>query len=137
MIGIDKIDHICVAVRDLQEAKRRWGNFFNKPTPDLEYSVAQEAIEVSRYYVGEVGFELIRSTRAGSPVDKFINERGEGVMLVSFHVPDTAAAIPILNANRFLMIDHKPRVWAGSHYAFLEPGPMNGVLVEIIDTHHP
>ena len=133
MIGIDKIDHICIAVRDLQEAKQRWGRLLGKSEPDLQYIFDEESIEVARYYVGEVGFELMRSTRSGSPVDQFIDKHGEGVMLVSFRVPDTTAAIPILNANGYAMIDRKPRVWEGSHYAFLQPGALNGVLVEIID----
>jgi methylmalonyl-CoA/ethylmalonyl-CoA epimerase len=133
MIGIDKIDHICIAVRDLQEAKQRWGRLLGKSEPDLQYIFDEESIEVARYYVGEVGFELMRSTRSGSPVDQFIDKHGEGVMLISFRVPDTTAAIPILNANGYAMIDRKPRVWEGSHYAFLQPGALNGVLVEIID----
>lgn len=136
MIGINKIDHICIAVRDLQEAKQRWGRLLGKSEPDLEYIFAEEAIEVARYYVGEVGFELMRSTRSGSHVDKFIDKHGEGVMIISFRVPDTAAAIPILNANQYEMIDQKPRVWEGSQYAFLQPGATNGVLVEIIDGSH-
>jgi len=133
MIGIDKIDHICIAVRDLQEAIQRWGILLGKSEPDLQYIFDEESIEVARYYVGEVGFELMRSTRSGSPVDQFIDKHGEGVMLISFRVPDTTAAIPILNANGYAMIDRKPRVWEGSHYAFLQPGALNGVLVEIID----
>lgn len=135
MIGINKIDHICIAVRDLQEAKQRWGRLIGKSEPDLEYIFDEESIEVARYYVGEVGFELMRSTRSGSHVDKFINKHGEGVMLISFRVPDTEAAIPILNANQYEMIDLKSRVWEDSHYAFLQPGAMNGVLVEIIDSN--
>jgi len=133
MIGINKIDHICIAVRDLQEAKQRWGRLLGKAEPELEYIFAEESIEVARYYVGEVGFELMRSTRSGSPVDQFIDKHGEGVMLISFQVPDTAAAIPILNANHYQRIDRKPRVWEGSHYAFLHPEALNGGLVEIID----
>ncbi|MFH0784337.1 MAG: VOC family protein [Pseudomonadota bacterium] len=136
MIGINKIDHICIAVRDLQEAKQRWGRLFGKSEPDLEYIFIEESIEVARYYVGEVGYELMRSTQSGSHVDRFIEKHGEGVMLISFRVPDTAAAIPILNANDFAMIDQKPRVWEDSQYAFLQPGAMNGVLVEIIDGKH-
>ena len=133
MIGISQIDHICIAVRDLQEAKPRWARFLGKSEPDLEYISEEESIEVARYYVGEVGFELMRSTRSGSDVDRFIAKHGEGVMLISFRVPDTTAAIPILNANHYAKIDQKPRVWEGSHYAFLKPGALNGVLVEIID----
>ena len=133
MIGINKIDHICIAVRDLNEAMKHWGPFLGKDTPDLEYTHEDEAIQVARYYVGEVGFELMCSTREGSDVDTFIKKHGEGVMLISFKVPDTASAIETLRDNHYAMIDQEPRFWNNSRYAFLKPGPMNGVLVEVID----
>jgi len=134
MIGISQIDHICVAVRDLPKAMAHWGRLFGKDKPDLEYTHDEEDIKVARYYVGEVGYELMCSTREGSDVDNFIKKRGEGVMLISFKVPDTAAAMETLNNRNYAMIDQKPRVWEDSRYAFLNPGPMNGVLVEIIDS---
>ncbi len=133
MIGISQIDHLCIAVRDLPKAMEHWGRLFGKDKPDLEYTLEEEAIKVARYYVGEVGYELMCSTRDGSDVDRFIKKRGEGVMLISFKVPDTVAAIDALNDNNYEMIDQKPRVWGDSKYAFLKPGPMNGVLVEVID----
>jgi methylmalonyl-CoA/ethylmalonyl-CoA epimerase len=133
MIGIEKIDHICIAVRDLEKAKRVWEPFLGKSRPDLEYRHDQEAIDVARYYVGEVGYELMASTREGSDVDRFIRKRGEGVMLVSFKVPDTVDAMKKLREAGFEMIDREPRRWGNSRYAFLNPGFMNGVLVEVID----
>jgi len=133
MIGISQIDHICIAVRDLPKAMEKWGRLLGKEKPDLEYVHDEEAIQVARYYVGEVGYELMCSTREGSDVDRFIKKRGEGVMLISFKVPDTETAIETLTANGFDMIDQKPRVWKRCKYAFLKPGPMNGVLVEVID----
>lgn len=133
MIGIEKIDHICVAVRDLEKAKGVWGALLGKSTPDREYRHAPEAIDVARYWVGEVGYELMASTREGSDVDRFIRKRGEGVMLVSFKVPDTVEAMRRLRAAGFEVIDREPRVWESSRYAFLNPTFMNGVLVEIID----
>jgi methylmalonyl-CoA/ethylmalonyl-CoA epimerase len=133
LIGINKIDHICIAVCDLPKAIKQWGPFFGKGKPDLEYTHEDEAIQVARYYVGEVGFELMCSTREGSDVDNFIKKRGEGVMLISFKVPDTVSAIETLKNNDYEMIDQKPRLWEDSRYAFLKPGPMNGVLVEVID----
>lgn len=133
MIGISQIDHICIAVRDLASAKERWGRLFGREKPDLEYTHDEEAIQVARYYVGEVGYELMCSTRDGSDVDNFIKKRGEGVMLISFKVPNTVVAIETLKKNNYEMIDRKPRIWNESKYAFLKPGPMNGVLVEVID----
>lgn len=133
MLGVDKIDHLCVAVKDLEQAKGVWGPFFGKSRPDLEYRHELEAIDVARYYVGEVGYELMASTREGSDVDRFLRQRGEGVMLVSFRVPDTVEAMKQLRAAGFELIDREPRRWANSRYAFLHPAFMNGVLVEVID----
>lgn len=133
MIGIEKIDHICIAVKDLEKAKAVWGPFLGKGRPDLEYRHDPEAIDVARYYVGEVGYELMASTKDGSDVDRFIEKRGEGVMLVSFKVPDTIEAMKRLREAGFEMLDKNPRVWEKSRYAFLNPGFMNGVLVEVID----
>jgi methylmalonyl-CoA/ethylmalonyl-CoA epimerase len=120
-------------VKDLKKAKAVWEPFLGKGKPDLEYQHEGEAIDVARYYVGEVGYELMSSTREGSDVDRFLKKRGEGVMLVSFKVPDTVAAIQTLKAAGFEMLDKEPRVWESSRYAFLNPGFMNGVLVEVID----
>ncbi len=133
MINIEKIDHICIAVRDLKTATDLWGRFLGKMKPDLVYRHEAEAIDVARYYVGEVGYEIMASTREGSDVDRFIEKHGEGVMLISFKVPDTLAAMGLLKENGFEMIDHEPRAWGNARYAFLNPKFMNGVLVEVID----
>ncbi len=133
MIGIEKIDHICIAVQDLEKAMELWGRFLGKSEPDLIYHHEPEAIHVARYNVGEVGYELMASTREGSDVARFVKGRGEGVMIISFKVPDTVAAIKILQENGFEMIDQEPRLWRNSRYAFLNPKFMNGVLVEVID----
>ncbi len=133
MLGIQKIDHICIAVKDLAQARKVWEPFLGKSAPDLAYRHEVEAIDVARYYVGEVGYELMASTRGGSDVDRFLKKHGEGVMLVSFKVPDTVAAMEKLEAAGFQMIDKTPRVWEKSRYAFLNPAFMNGVLVEVID----
>lgn len=133
MLGIEKVDHICIAVKDLEKARKTWEPFLGKSRPDLAYRHDAEAIDVVRYYVGEVGYELMASTREESDVDRFIKKRGEGVMLLSFKVPNTLAAMKKLEEAGFQMIDKTPRVWEKSRYAFLNPGFMNGVLVEIID----
>lgn len=133
MIGIEKIDHICVAVRDLDQAALVWGAFLGRGKPDNEYHHDPEGIHVRGYTVGEVYFEIMTSTREGSDVDRFIAKRGEGIMLISFKVLDTEAAIKTLIENGYAMIDETPRVWRQSRYAFVNPAFMNGVLVELID----
>jgi methylmalonyl-CoA/ethylmalonyl-CoA epimerase len=133
MIGIFGIDHICVAVKDLTEARDRWGRLLGKPEPDMTYLHESESIHVARYDVGGVGYEIMASTKEGSDVDRFIRDRGEGIMLIAFKVPNTEEAMRILAENGFQLIDQEPRIWRQSRYAFLSPKFMNGVLVEIID----
>ena len=133
MIGIERVDHICVAVKDLHAAAEVWGPLFGKTEPDNEYTHEAEGIRVFGYKVGEIYYELIASTREGSDVDRFISKKGEGIMLVSFKVPNTEAAMKDLVERGYQLIDESPRVWRQSHYAFVHPSFMNGVLVEIID----
>ncbi|HSH76317.1 MAG TPA: VOC family protein [Longimicrobiales bacterium] len=133
MLGIEKIDHICIAVKDLESARKVWEPFLGKSAPDHAYRHDPEAIDVARYYVGEVGYELMASTREGSDVDRFIKKKGEGVMLLSFKVADTVEAMGKLREAGFQLLDKTPRIWEKSRYAFLNPAFMNGVLVEVID----
>jgi len=133
MIGIERVDHICVAVKDLNAAASVWAPLFGKTAPDRAYTHEAEGIQVVGYKVGEIYYELIASTREGSDVQRFISKKGEGVMLVSFKVPGTEAAMKSLLDQGYQLIDQVPRVWQKSRYAFVHPRFMNGVLVEIID----
>ncbi|MDQ7785066.1 MAG: VOC family protein [Desulfomonilaceae bacterium] len=133
MLNVERIDHVCIAVRDLDQAMKTWGLFFGKSRPDLVYRHDPEAIEVARYFVGEVGFELMASTKEGSDVDRFIAKRGEGPMLISFKVPDAEAAMKELIEAGFELLDNRWRQWRDSRYFFMNPKYMNGVLVELID----
>ena len=133
MIGVERVDHICIAVKDLESAAKIWEPFLGKTEPDTEYIHDAEAIHVFRYKVGEIYYELMASTRQGSEVDRFISTKGEGIMLISFKVPNVETAMKSLEDQGYRLIDKTPRVWGRSHYAFVHPGFMNGVLVEIID----
>jgi len=86
---LNKIDHICIAVKNLEEAKKIWEPVLGKSEPDDAYIDEPEKINVARYMVGEVGFELMESTTPDGDVAKFIEKRGEGVMLISLNVDNT------------------------------------------------
>jgi len=70
-----------------------------KPEPDDPYVDELEKIRVARYWLGEVGFELMESTTPDGDVAKFIEKRGEGVMLISFNVDNTREAMDELKAK--------------------------------------
>ena len=129
---VNKIDHICVAVRDLEQAKKVWEPIMGKDRPDDEYVDEPEKIKVARYHLGEVGFELMESTTPDGDVAKFIEKRGEGIMLLSFNVDNTRAAISELQGKDYPFIGGA-RKFRDCEFTFIHPKAVNGVLLELID----
>jgi len=134
---VNKIDHICVAVKDLETAKKVWEPFLGKSEPDDAYIDESEKINVARYYLGEVGFELMESTSPDGEVAKFIEKRGEGVMVISLNVDNTRAAVQELKAKDYPFIPAAngeiSRPFRDCEFAFIHPRKLNGVLTELID----
>lgn len=134
----NKIDHICIAVRDLDAARKLWEPVLGKTEPDDPYVDDNEQIRVARYWIGEVGFELIASTSPEGPVSKWIEKHGEGLMLISLGVDNTRTAIKTLQHRGYPFVsDNKGNVtrpFREGEYAFIHPKKLNGVLTELIDT---
>ncbi|MBM4306727.1 MAG: VOC family protein [Deltaproteobacteria bacterium] len=129
---VNKIDHICIAVKDLDAARKVWEPILGKPRPDDPYVDEPEKIRVARYWLGEVGFELMESTTPDGDVAKFIEKRGEGVMVVSLNVDNTEEAMKELKAKGYKFIGGA-RPFRGSKFTFVHPKEANGVLLELID----
>lgn len=126
------MDHICIAVKNLEDARKIWEPMLGKSEPDDAYIDEPEKIKVARYWIGEVGFELMESTSPDGDVAKFIEKRGEGVMLISFNVDNTRESIKELNEKGYPFIGGA-RSFRDCEFAFLHPKKMNGVLTELID----
>lgn len=129
---VNKIDHICIAVKDLKSARKIWEQVLGKTKPDDEYIDEPEKIKVARYWVGEVGFELMESTTPDGDVAKFIEKRGEGVMLISLNVDNTREAMEELKEKKYPFIGGA-RPFRDCEFSFIHPKKMNGVLLELID----
>ncbi len=128
-----KIDHICIAVRDLDKARKTYEDTLGLE-PALEYVAESEKIHVARYYIGEVALELMESTSPDGDVAKFVEGRGEGVFLISYRVDDVEEGIEELKSRGERLIDKSPRKLKGNRYAFIKPPKeMCGVLTEILD----
>jgi methylmalonyl-CoA/ethylmalonyl-CoA epimerase len=134
---INKVDHICIAVKNLDEARKTWEPLLGKDKPDDVYVDEPEKIRVARYLVGEVGFELMESITPDGDVAKFIEKRGEGMMLISFNVDDTRDAVKDLQGKGYTFIPDAggeiARPFRDCEFAFVHPEKLNGVLTEIID----
>jgi len=131
-MNVNRIDHICVAVKNLDEARKVWEPALGKSRPDDEYIYEPEKIKVARYWLGAVGFELMESTSPDGDVAKFIEKRGEGVMLISLNVDNTREAVDEFKAKDYPFIGGV-RSFRDCEFAFVHPKKMNGVLLEFID----
>lgn len=134
---INKIDHICIAVKNLEEARKIWEPVLGKSEPDDPYVDEREQIRVARYWIGEVGFELMESTTPDGPVAKYIERHGEGIMLLSLNVDNTRESIEELEKMGYPIIPdstgQKARPFRDCEFAFIHPKKMTGVLLELID----
>jgi methylmalonyl-CoA/ethylmalonyl-CoA epimerase len=137
IMKVNKVDHICIAVKDLDAAKKIWEPILGKEKPDDPYVDEPEKIRVARYWIGEIGFELMASTTPDGPVAKWIEKNGEGVMIISLNVDNTRDAVDELKARDYPFIPdgqgEVARPFRDCEFAFIHPKKLNGVLTELID----
>lgn len=127
------IDHICIAVKDLNQARRQYEDMLGLTLHGL-YEAPSESIRVARYYLGQVALELMEPLNDACEVARFLRAKGEGVFLISYRVPDVQAGLDELRAKGYATIDRAPRKLMGNRYAFLTPPRQtSGVLTEIVD----
>ncbi len=133
MHRVKKIDHICIAVKNLDEARKQWEPLLGRTGPDDPYVDEVAKIRVARYWLGDVGFELMESTSPDGDVAKFVERRGEGVMIVGLNVDNTRESVAEVKAKGYPITKDPPYPFRDCEYTFVHPKATNGVLLEFID----
>jgi len=128
---IKKVDHIGIAVNDIEEARRPYEALGLKVTHVKE--VEEQQVRVAFLPVGDTEVELVQPTTADSGVARFLEKRGEGVHHLCFEVEDIEVALAELQAQGMRLIDREPRQGAFGRVAFLHPKSTHGVLIELVE----
>lgn len=129
-----KLEHIGIAVKDLATSIDLFEQLLNTPCYKQE-NVADQGVVTAFFATGDSKVELISSTSPESPIEKYINKRGEGLHHIAFEVENIEAEIRRLQALGFEMIDTAPRRGADNKMiAFMKPATTSGVLVELCMT---
>jgi methylmalonyl-CoA/ethylmalonyl-CoA epimerase len=129
----EKIDHIGVAVADLEKTIRVYREQLGLEFKGIE-EVEEQKVRVAFFPVGESKIELLESTDPEGPVGKFIEKKGEGVHHVSLRVADIESEIKRLKEKGVALLDEKPRYGAGgAKIAFIHPKSTGGVLIELCE----
>lgn len=126
-----KVDHIGIAVKDLEQAKKFYTEVLGM-TVMGEETVEQQKVKVCFIPCGDSEVELLESTSPDGPIAKFIEKNGEGVQHIALRVDNIEAAIADLKAKGVRMIDEVPRYGAGgAKIAFVHPKATGGILLEL------
>lgn len=128
---MQKIEHIGIAVKNLEDANKTYAALLGVPHYKVE-AVESEGVATSFFKVGESKIELLEATSADSPIAKFIEKRGEGIHHIAFAVDDIQKEITRLQKEGFTVLNETPKKGADNKLvAFLHPKSSNGVLVEL------
>ncbi|MEJ2156427.1 MAG: VOC family protein [Desulfobacteraceae bacterium] len=134
---VNKLDHISIAVKDLETARNMWEPLLGKAAPDDSYEDAAEKIRVARHWIGGLGFELMESTTSDGPVAEWIKKNGEGVMVISLNVNNTREAVAEMEAKEYPFVPDRKgsvaRPFRNCEFALIHPRRLNGVVAELID----
>lgn len=125
------LDHVAIAVKDLDAAVKFYVEVLGFPPPELEV-VEEQKVKTAIFGHGMGRIELICPTDSGSSVAKYLDKRGEGLHHVCVEVSDIEQALESLKAQGAQLIDETPKLGAGgAKIAFVHPKGAHGVLTEL------
>jgi len=130
---VKKVDHIGIAVKDLDEALKFYQEVLGMNLEGTEV-VEEQKVKVAFLPIGDTEVELLESTDKEGPIAKFIEKKGQGVQHIAYRVDNIEEAIAEMQEKGIRMIDEKPRYGAGgAKIAFAHPKFTQGVLIELCE----
>ena len=130
---LTEIDHVAIAVRDLEAAIEYYRNAFGAEVAHREV-VESDGVEEALIKVADSYIQLTAATRPDSPIAKSIEKRGEGLHHIGYRVADCAAALESMKAAGATPIDAAPRPGSrGTTVAFIHPKSSFGTLIELVE----
>lgn len=126
-----KIEHIGIAVKDLDASNELFSALFGKKHYKIE-DVESEGVKTSFFQAGPNKIELLQATNESSPIAKFIEKKGEGIHHIAFAVENIEKEVKRLTKKGFQILNNVPKKGADNKLiVFLHPKSTNGVLIEL------
>jgi methylmalonyl-CoA/ethylmalonyl-CoA epimerase len=128
---MDKIEHIGIAVKNLEEGNSLYEKLLGVPHYKIE-EVASEGVRTSFFKTGPNKIELLEATNDDSAIAKFIEKKGEGIHHIAFAVENIVEEMERLKKEGFIILNEKPKKGADNKLvAFVHPKTAGGVLIEL------
>lgn len=127
------VDHIGIAVNDLEEALRFYTETLGLPASPIQDS-PEHGLRIARVRIGDVDLELIEAEDWDRTTQRHLPHQGPGVYHFGLRVGDVDAAVAEMEAAHVPVIDHEPRQGDNMRVSFLHPSAAQGTLIELV-TH--
>ncbi len=131
-----KIDHIGIAVRNLEKGSLLYESIFGLAGSEIE-DVPSQGVRVRKFSVGDSRLELLEPTSAESPVASFIEKRGEGIHHICVAVRHFDAAVEDIQKKGLHLIGEPSLGSDGKRVVFIHPKSTFGVLIELVEEDEP
>ena len=126
-----KIEHIGIAVRDIEAANKLFTKIFNKDSYKSE-RVESQGVITSFFQIGENKIELVAAVNTESPISIYLSKHKEGIHHIAFAVEDIEKEMKRLKKEGIRLLNEPPRNGADNKLiCFLHPKDTNGVLIEL------
>ncbi len=130
---IKKIEHIGIAVKNIEESNALFSKLFGKAHYKVE-RVESEGVNTSFFMLGETKVELLEASTETSAIARFIEKKGEGIHHIAYEVDNIEEEMKRLKAEGFEILNASPKDGADNkRICFLHPKSTNGVLVELCE----
>ena len=130
---INYVDHVGIAVKDIEAALEFFGNVFDTPPAQVE-ELADQGVRATLIQVGETRLELLEPMTPESAVGRFIERRGEGLHHLALNVSDIGGKLKTLENRGVRLVDKEPREGLSGNIAFIHPASVFGVLTELVES---
>jgi methylmalonyl-CoA/ethylmalonyl-CoA epimerase len=133
---IRKIEHLGIAVKDLEKAEETMARLLGSESYKRE-TVASENVITSFYEIGQSKLELLEAVDNKGAIAKYLEKNREGIHHIAFDVDDIHHEIERLKKEGFIFINDQPKKGADNKLiVFLHPKSTNGLLVELCQEIH-
>jgi len=129
-----KIDHIAIAVNDVESAVKQYREAFGVSAVEFE-TIETEGVKVAILHLSNGRIELMQPTNDNSPIKKFLEKKGEGLHHMALETDDIEGEVTRMEGCGIQFLGKIRPGSAGTKVTFIHPKSLHGVLVELCS--HP
>ena len=130
---VNYIDHVGVAVEDIDAALEFFQQVFDTPPAQVE-ELQDQMVRATLIQVGQTRLELLEPTSPDSAVGRFLQSRGQGLHHLALNVSGIQEKLDALDRRGLRLVDKEPRTGLSGNIAFVHPSSVFGVLTELVES---